>query len=196
MKKIILLVFTVSAINSCKKKESIAIKQIISDQIVTITPNLKKIDAKDSVSINIPTELEIETYDSSLESIDLYYVINQKNLMQISEFEMFINSDKNKPINNLKSYLSVEKPLRIILREKNHLISKNYARELLKKYSINQSLEHFKLCDTIKLISYKEFRKENPLFLSDLEKVGDTILITTRKKEEEIYKPKKIKIIW
>ncbi|WP_433778161.1 hypothetical protein [Flavobacterium anhuiense] len=196
MKKIILLVFTVSAINSCKKKESIAIKQIISDQIVTITPNLKKIDAKDSVSINIPTELEIETYDSSLESIDLYYVINQKNLMQISEFEMFINSDKNKPINNLKSYLSVEKPLRIILREKNHLISKNYARELLKKYSINQSLEHFKLGDTIKLISYKEFRKENPLFLSDLEKVGDTILITTRKKEEEIYKPKKIKIIW
>ncbi|AWK07104.1 hypothetical protein HYN56_23880 [Flavobacterium crocinum] len=193
MKKIILLAFTICAINSCKKKEPITIKQIISDQIVTITPNLKKIDAKDSVSINIPAEFEIETYDSSLESIDLYYVINQKNLMQISEFEMFIN---NKPINNLKFYLSVEKPLRIILREKNHLISKNYARELLKRYNINHSLEDFKLGDTIKLISYNQFRKENSFILNDLRKVGGTIIITTRKKGEEIYKPTKIKINW
>lgn len=196
MKKIILLAFTVCAIYSCRKKESITIKQIISDQIVTITPNLKKIDAKDSVSISIPIELEIKTYDSSLESIDLYYVINQKNLMQISEFEMFIHNDKNNPTNNLKSYLSVEKPLRIILREKNHLISKNYARELLKKYNINQSLEDFKLSDTIKLTSYNQFRKENSFILKDLRKVSDTIIITTRKKGEEIYKPTKIKINW
>jgi hypothetical protein len=193
MKKIILLAFTICTINSCKKKEYITIKQIVSDQIVTITPNLKKIDAKDSVSINIPAEFEIETYDSSLESINLYYVINQKNLMQISEFEMFISN--NKPINNLKFYLSVEKPLRIILREKNHLIS-NYARELLKRYNINKSLEDFKLGDTIKLVSYNQFRKENYFILNDLRKVGDTVIITTRKKGEEIYKPTKIKINW
>lgn len=42
MKKIILLAFTICTINSCKKKEYITIKQIVSDQIVTITPNLKK----------------------------------------------------------------------------------------------------------------------------------------------------------
>ncbi|WP_428229314.1 hypothetical protein [Flavobacterium sp.] len=196
MRKIIFLALIICTLNSCKRSEYINIKQIISDQIVTITPNLKKIDVKDSVSINIPIEFEIETYDSSLESIDLYYVINRKNLMQISEFEMFTNNDKNKPINSLKSYLSVEKPLRIILREKNHLISKNYARELLKKYNINHSLENLKLGDTIKLISYNQFRKENPLLLNELRKIGDTIIITTRKKGEEIYKPKKIKINW
>lgn len=196
MRKIIFLAAIICALNSCKKTENINIKQIISDQIVTISPSLKKIDVKDSISINIPIEFEIETYDSSLESIDLYYMINRKNLMQISEFDMFINNGKSKPINSLNSYLSVEKPLRIILREKNHLISKNYARELLKRYDINHSLENLKLVDTIKLVPYNQFRKENPLFLKELRKVGDTIIITTRKKDEEIYKHKKIKINW
>ncbi len=171
------------------------IKQISSNEMVTITPDFKNKTSKDSVSINIPVEFEIKT-NSSLESIDLYYVVNRKVLMQINEFEVFKKDNKTKPINNLKPYLSVEKPLRVILREENHLISKNQAQELLKKYHRIQSLENFKLGDTIEIEPYSQFRKNNPIFLNELRKIGDTLIITTRIKGEEIYKPKKIKINW
>ena len=193
-KPIFFLVLIIFSITSCKKKESIYLREIVSDEIVTITPNLKKTVNEDSVLINIPAEFEMQIYDSSLESIDLYYVIDKKTLMQISEFEMF--SKRNKPINGLEPYLSVEKPIRIILREKNHLISNNYAKELLERYNINKTLENFKLGDTIKLVSYNRFRKDNLFFINELRKIGDTIIITTRKKGEDIYKPKKIKINW
>ena len=195
MKKTIVLAAIFYFTNSCKEKERINIKEIISNEIVTITPDLKNSESKDSVSINIPVEFEIET-NSSLESVDLYYVINKKVLMQINEFEMFKKENKTKPINNLKPYLSIEKPLRIILREENHLISKYHAQELLKKYHIIQSLENFKLGDTIKIEPYSQFRKSNPIFLNELRKIGDTLIITTRIKDEEIYKSKKIKINW
>ena len=189
-KPIFFLVLIIFSITSCKKKESIYLREIVSDEIVTITPNLKKTVNEDSVLINIPAEFEMQIYDSSLESIDLYYVIDKKTLMQISEFEMFSKR------NSLEPYLSVEKPIRIILREKNHLISNNYAKELLERYNINKTLENFKLGDTIKLVSYNRFRKDNLFFINELRKIGDTIIITTRKKGEDIYKPKKIKINW
>ncbi len=193
-KKFIYLLIILSLI-SCKKEEPILIKQISSNEMVTITPDFKNKTSKDSVSINIPVEFEIKT-NSSLESIDLYYVVNRKVLMQINEFEVFKKDNKTKPINNLKPYLSVEKPLRVILREENHLISKNQAQELLKKYHRIQSLENFKLGDTIEIEPYSQFRKNNPIFLNELRKIGDTLIITTRIKGEEIYKPKKIKINW
>ncbi|KAF2082933.1 hypothetical protein [Flavobacterium sharifuzzamanii] len=180
-------------LTSCRSHENVSVEHIISDEIVTITraPNNKKLD---SVCLNVPLEFKLNI-SSDIKYLSIDNIIDNHYLSTPSDVVIY-DKLENKPIFDFKEYLTMNKPFTIIIRERNHLISKNYAIELLKKYNISNSIEHFKLGDTIKLVSYKEFRKENPLFLSDLEKVGDTILITTRKKEEEIYKPKKIKINW
>ncbi|KAF2079027.1 hypothetical protein [Flavobacterium sharifuzzamanii] len=197
MKKKIILVFMVFCIYSCNRKDSIFIKEIISDEMVTITPILKKGSSKDSVAIVIPMEFEIKTNNSSLKSIDFYVVINQKILMQITEYEIYDKKNKNKPINDLDAYLSSDKSFNIIIKEKKHLISVKDAMKILSKYKKdNKLLYNLKFGDTIKIEPYSQFRKNNPIFLNELRKIGDTLIITTRKKNEKIYIPKKNKINW
>lgn len=180
-------------LTSCRPHENVSVEHIISDEIVTITraPNNKNLD---SVCLNIPLEFKLNI-SSDIKYLSIDNIIDNHYLSIPSDVVIY-NKLENKPIFDFKEYLTMNKPFTIIIRERNHLISKNYARELLKRYNISNSLEHFKIDDTIKLVSYNQFRKENPFIVNDLRKVEDTIIITTRKKGEEIYKPKKIKISW
>jgi hypothetical protein len=178
---------------SCGHQENISVEHTISDEIVTITQSSNNKNS-DSVCLNIPLEFKLNI-PSNIEYFSIDNIINNHYLSIPSDVVIYNKQDK-KPIFDFKEYLTPTKPFNIIIREKNHLISKHYATELLKKYNINYSLENLKLGDTIKLVSYNQFRKENPLLLNEFRKIGDTIIITTRKKGEEIYKPKKIKINW
>ncbi|MBF7091750.1 hypothetical protein IUY40_09365 [Flavobacterium sp. ALJ2] len=194
MKKIIVLVCISCLINSCKNREPILIEEIDTDEIVTITYNEKKIHSKDSVDIHFPKEFKIVMNSKNIIALDIYYVINKKMLADVVDYE--ISDKKNtKPILTFESYLSSQNPINIIIKERNYLISKKDAEELLKRYNIKQSLDKLKFGDTIKLIPYNHFRNENNKIINDLKRVEDSIFFRVTLNKGEIF-VKREKINW
>ncbi|MBF7091738.1 hypothetical protein IUY40_09305 [Flavobacterium sp. ALJ2] len=181
---------------SCESKAPIEVKQIISDEMVTIQANFKKKYIKDSVFISIPTEFEITITSSKIREIDLSYIINKKRLFAgLSDYEIYNKQNKTKPIYSLNTYLSSDKPIHIIIKERNHLISILDAKDLLNKYNINESLNNLKYGDTIKIVPYNKFRKDNVNIIYDLRKTNDSIIFNIWKgsgKGETILVKKKI----
>ncbi|WP_433812087.1 hypothetical protein [Flavobacterium johnsoniae] len=172
MKKryLLLLVFIVS----CKNKKPILIEPIISNEIVTITSNEKKNSLKDSVDIHFPNEFNLSLQSRDIISLNIYYFINKKTLMNVTDYEILDKNNKN-VILSFEPYLSSKDPITIVINERNHLISKKKAKELLLKYNTSQKLENLKFGDTIKLVNYKRFRNENTSMINDLKKVEDSI---------------------
>lgn len=185
MKKIMFLGALLCLTNSCKNKEPISIEEINSDEMVTITHNQKK-QTGDSVDIHFPKEFKIVMNSDNIIDLSIYYFINKRTLMNITDYEISEKINK-KPILSFKSYLSSKKPIDIIIKERNHLISKNEAKELLKKYNINQSLDNLKFRDTIKLIPYNQFRKENNSTINDLKKINDSIFFRVTSNEGKVF---------
>lgn len=185
MKKIMFLGALLCLTNSCKNKEPISIEEINSDEMVTITHNPKK-QTGDSVDIHFPKEFKIVMNSDNIIDLSIYYFINKRTLMNITDYEISEKINK-KPILSFKSYLSSKKPIDIIIKERNHLISKNEAKELLKKYNINQSLDNLKFRDTIKLIPYNQFRKENNSTINDLKKINDSIFFRVTSNEGKVF---------
>ncbi|MBF7091748.1 hypothetical protein IUY40_09355 [Flavobacterium sp. ALJ2] len=185
MRKIIFLISISLLIISCKKKAPITIEQFTSNEMVTITNN-KKTQEKDSVDIHFPKEFKIIMNSNNLISINIYNFIDKVTLMNIVDYEI---SDKksNKPILTFKPYLSSNDPINIIIKERNHLISKNLAKELLKKYDVKQSLDNLKFGDTIKIIPYSRFRKENNSMINDLRKVDDSIFFRVTSNKGKVF---------
>ncbi len=180
-------------LTSCRHHEDISVEHIISDEVVTITraSNNKNLD---SVCLNIPLEFKLNIL-SDVKFLSIDCIINNHYLSIPSDVVIYNKQDK-KAIFDFKEYLTIKKPLNIIIRERNHLISIDDAEKLIKYKKENISVHNLKFGDTIKLETYSQFRKNNPIFLNEFEKVGDTLIIAIRKKKEDIYKPKKIKINW
>ncbi|MDR7371011.1 hypothetical protein [Flavobacterium aquidurense] len=177
---------------SCESKKPIVVKQTISNEIVTILPSLKNPLIKDSIVISIPTEFEITINSSKLIGLSLYYKINKKTLIDhIFDYQVYNKQNKTEPIYSFES-LSTDKPINIIIKERNHLISKKEGYELLKKYHIKRSIDNLKFGDTIKLAPYNEFRKKNNSIINDLKKINDSIFfrVTTGKEKPLIIKEK------
>lgn len=195
MKHIYVYTLILLTLASCTPKDAISIEHIISDEIVTITraPNNKILD---SVCLNIPLEFKLNI-PSNIKYLSIDYITNNHYLSIPSDVIIYNKQGIQKPILDFEEYLIEKKPFNIIIRERNHLISLDGAKKILSKYKkSSQSLDDLKFGDTIKIAPYNEFRKQNPLVLKELLKIGDTIIVTTRMKEKDTYKPKKIKINW
>lgn len=181
---------------SCNSSVPIDVKQIDSHEIVTILPNLKNPILKDSISLSIPIELEISIKSSKVSYITWNYIVNGKSLYDDTfDYQVYNSKNKTQPISNLDiTELSQnEKVIHIILKERNHLISKKDAEKLLKKYHITKSLDNLKFGDTIKLTTYDRFRIENKEIIMDFRKVNDSISFkVTRGEKYFFYLDKKI----
>ena len=196
MKKIFFYTITFFCLISCKEKDPVSLKEIISNEIVTITSNLKNPSVTDSVSIIIPMEFEIIINKSSLKFFNVDLFINKKYKIIVDDYEIYDLQNKTKPLSSFKSYLSSTKPFYILLKEKNHLISKNSAQELLEKYGVKKSLDNLKFGDTLSLISYNKFREDNFKILKELRRIEDKIRITTSCKGEDFFHSQDFKINW
>ncbi|MFH6950271.1 hypothetical protein ACHRV6_17385 [Flavobacterium sp. FlaQc-51] len=196
MKKIFFYSITFLCLISCKEKDPISLREIISNETVTITSNLKNSSVTDSVSIIIPMEFEIIINKSSLKFLKVDFFSNKKYRIIVDDYEIYDLQNKTKPILNFKSYLSSKKPFYILLKEKNHLISKKNAQELLEKYNIKKSLDNLKFGDTLNLISYNKFREDNIKILKELRRIEDKIRITTSCKGEDFFHSQDFKINW
>ncbi|MDR7371008.1 hypothetical protein [Flavobacterium aquidurense] len=192
MKNTFLYILVPLALVSCKHKEPIAVQQIASNEMVTILPNLKNPQIKDSIPISIPTEFKIMVNSSNLIDLDVFYLLDGKRLLDdFIDYQVYNKKNKRKPIHTLKPYLSSDKPINIIIKERNHLISKKDANELLKKYDINLSLNNLKFGDTIKLTTYNKFRIDNKQLINGFNKISDSIIfVVWSKGGKTIYKKK------
>ncbi|GEM_PF-513367 len=175
---------------SCQTKEPIEVKQIDSKEMVTILPSLKNPLIKDSLSLSIPIELEIHINSSKVSYITWNYIVNGKSLYDDTfDYQVYNKQNKTHPISNLNANdLSHSgKIINIILKERNHLISKKDASELLKKYHINKSLDNLKFGDTIKLTTYDKFKKENKEIIKNIAKINDSISFKVTRGEKYFF---------
>ncbi|MCV9932751.1 hypothetical protein OIU80_10695 [Flavobacterium sp. LS1R47] len=182
MKKILIYFVTNLLLISCQSKDPILVKQIISNEMVTIKPDYQNLLTKDSVPITIPIEFEITQNSSNLKSFDLYFIlINNKRLLDdISDYQVYGIQNKTKSIyfSVDSEQLSSQKTFKIIVKIRRQMISRKDAEELLKKYNINQSLDYLKPKDTIKLTTSNRFRKENSSIINNLNKINDSIVFS------------------
>jgi len=174
MKHIYILIFLLLV--SCETKNPIEITQMQSKEMVTILPNLKNPLIKDSIPISIPSEFEIKI-NSPIHYINWFYHLDGKNLTDDSfDYQVYNKNNKNKPIHQLDFNEPFnENRITIVIKERNHLISKKDAQELLTKYNINRSLDNLKFRDTIKLTTYDKFRKDNKSMINNFNKIKDSI---------------------
>ncbi|AWK06587.1 hypothetical protein HYN56_21085 [Flavobacterium crocinum] len=197
MRHIYIIIVICISFFSCKPKKTIEINQITSKEIVTIENNyMDKNKIKDSFRISIPTEYEIRI-NSFVHYITWFYKVNNKTLNPSRiDYQVYDKRDLTKEILELNFDKSFNnESIGIIVKERNHLISKKDAQQLLKKYSINKSLDSLKSNDTIKLVSYDKFRKENKMFIQELNKISDSIHFTAMKKDGSFFYVSK-KINW
>jgi len=165
-------------------------------EFVTIEDNyMNRNVIKDSFRITIPTEYEIKI-NSKIHDITWYYSVDHKTLNPNHiDYQVYDKRNLKREILELNFENSFKEKVTIIIKERNHLISKKDAQQLLKKYNIHKSLDSLKSDDTIKLVSYDKFRKENKMFIQELNKISDSIHFTTMKKNGSFFYVSK-KINW
>jgi len=198
MNKKLIYLLIILLLMSCKKEESILIKQISTNEMATINLDHQYVETKDSFCLTIPVEFEIIQKNPDLKSIHLYYIkINNRRLLDdISDYQVYDKQNKRTPIyfSLNKNQLSSQQIFKIIVKIRTQMISKKDAQELLKKYSINQPIETLKLNDTIKLKSVSEFKKENKNIIDSFRKINDSIVFVYSNGQEN--KSIKQKINW
>lgn len=190
--RIIILFLAFVTIYSCKNQESgLIFKQNISNEFVYITPDMYS-ESRDSLKIDIPLEFYIKNNsNTNYDFVETTFFIDKK-YVYLGNYE---NTDKNtKEIRGEDWEIPKGKDNTITSRIEQLYIDMEDAKKIFKKYAVNKDIENFR--DSAKIVSYKEFRKDFPEIIKKMEKVPDTIQITTRDNGKKNYESKKFKISW
>lgn len=181
---------------ACEAKSPIEVTQVGSNEIVTFEDNyLDRNTQKDSVRMSIPIEFKFKI-KSSIKHINWIYIVNNKILdKDYFDYEVYNKEIKTKQIRQLDFNEVSGNLITIILKERNHLISRNDAIKLLKKYNINKSVDNLRKNDTIKVIPYDKFRKDNIDIINDFKKINDSIKFKIMRKDGKFFYVNK-KINW
>lgn len=178
---------------SCKTQEKeVFLKQHISDDWVYITPDIYA-ENRDSLKIDIPLDFLIKNNSNkNYDYVETTFFIDKKyvslgDFRNINKITKEVKYDEDWKLPSGKSE-------EIISRIKTLYINLDDAKEIFKKYSINKDPEKFR--DSAKLVSYKQFRKDFPNVIKELERIPDSIEITTSNKEEKFFRSKRFKINW
>lgn len=192
-KRIIILFLIFITIYSCKNQESgLIFKQNISNEFVYIIPDMYS-QSRDSLKIDIPLEFYIKNNsNTNYDYVETTFFID-KQYISLGDFK---NIDKNtKEVKYDEDWeIPKGKDNTITSRVEKLYIDMEDAKKVFKKYALNKDIENFR--DSAKIVSYKEFRKDFPEIIKKMEKVPDTIQITTRDNGKKNYESKKFKISW
>lgn len=192
IKRIVILFIIFITIYSCKNQESgLIFKQNISNEFVYITPDMYS-ESRDSLKIDIPLEFYIKNNsNTNYDFVGTKFFIN-KEYISLGDYE---NIDKNTKEAKREDWeISKGEDNTITSRIEKLYIDMDDAKKIFKKYAVNKDIENFR--DSAKIVSYKEFRKDFPEIIKKMEKVPDTIQITTRDNGKKNYESKKFKISW
>lgn len=173
-KKIVLIICLIFTF-SCNREKKIIIKQNESSEYISIYNNSKSIE-KDSISLDVPIEFTLNINKlSNLKSVIIHYFFDNKHLYQIDDYKIYDKKSK-KIIYAIEELKKEDFPNQILIRNSNYLVSKKEAENLLRKYKIKKSINDLKLGDTLKLVPYSQFKKENRNIINDLKKIDDSII--------------------
>lgn len=192
IKRIVILFIIFITIYSCKNQESgLIFKQNISNEFVYITPDMYS-ESRDSLKIDIPLEFYIKNNsNTNYDFVGTKFFIN-KEYISLGDYE---NIDKNTKEAKREDWeISKGEDNTITSRVEKLYIDMEDAKRVFKKYAVNKDIVNFR--DSAKIVSYKEFRKDFPEIIKKMEKVPDTIQITTRDNGKKNYESKKFKISW
>ena len=179
---------------SCKSNSNntVTILQKTSTNDLYIRPDIYS-PTRDSLKLEIPIEIIIyNKTNKDFDFIDFDFIYNKKYISTGDDFYFTTTNGTWKQRDELK--LKSNDSIRLFLRTRVSYIDKDDAVKVLKRYSIERNLETFR--DSIIVASYKNFRKDFPDIIKKMEKVPDSIGITTSNKEEKLFKSKRFKINW
>ncbi len=179
---------------SCKSNSNntVTILQKTSTNDLYIRPDIYS-PTRDSLKLEIPIEIIIyNKTNKDFDFIDFDFIYNKKYISTGDDFYFTTTNGTWKQRDKLK--LKSNDSIRLFLRTRVSYIDKDDAVKVLKRYSIERNLETFR--DSIIVASYKNFRKDFPDIIKKMEKVPDSIGITTSNKEEKLFKSKRFKINW
>ncbi len=169
-----IFLFCLIFILSCNERKDIAIKQKESNEVVLMYVKLRN-NKKDSISLDLPIEFSLNINKlSNLRSVMIHYFLNSRHLYQLDDYNIYDKKSK-KIIYAIQELRKENFPDQILIRGGNNLISKKEAESLFKKYKINKSINNLKFGDTIKLVPYNQFKKENNNIINELKKIDDSI---------------------
>lgn len=175
MKNILILIISVFCIISCAFDKQISIKQNPSDEIVFIYKSFKN-SKSDSINLDFPVEFVLNINElSNFKSFNIHYYSDNKYLQEIIEYRMY-DKESKKEIYAIEELKKENFPNQILIRGGNHLISKKETENLFKKYKIKKSIKDLRFGDTIRLIPYSQFKKDNSNIINDLKKIDDSIV--------------------
>jgi hypothetical protein len=160
-------------LSGCAEKKYF--KEMVSNDRVFIVKEI--ISTKEYLIVNIP--LEFKLYLNSYNEIDVvfYFEIDNNRISKGKDY-LIINKINNKLIWGLKSRHDFNYPDSININYFYKLSDKN-VEELIKKYNPKRSLAELKTNkDTIHLVSYAQFRKDNPKFLKEMRKKTDSLQLS------------------
>ena len=166
----IIIFFIISA---CQSKDNTILKPLISTENVFIKNDKY---SKDSLILDIPIEYRIINNSSKdIDKLTIYITHNGSILRDLDDFIVF---DKNQyhfdKILNLKNVIKPKNHLDIIIRTNYIYIQKKEASKIFSKYKIDENL--IKIKNSVKIIGFDKFRKENPQIMNRLISYHDSII--------------------
>lgn len=197
MKKIILLISTTLfslCFTNCKEKTYF--KEIVSEKNVSIAMAEFPIDKEDLV-INIPFEFNLYFNNfPNIRSVNIYHQKDNRLCSEVDDYLIY-DSQTNKVIFTFDDFQYPNYPERIYIIERKMKISKEEAQKLIERYNPKSSIRNIKSTkDTIRLISYKKFREDNPKFIEELRRIPDSIKFVIRNKKMKKAIQIEAKINW
>lgn len=197
MKKIILLISTTLfslCFTNCKEKTYF--KEIVSEKNVSIAMAEFPIDKEDLV-INIPFEFNLYFNNfPNIRSVNIYHQKDNRLCSEVDDYLIY-DSQTNKVLFTFDDFQYPNYPERIYIIERKMKISKEEAQKLIERYNPKSSIRNIKSTkDTIRLISYKKFREDNPKFIEELRRIPDSIKFVIRNKKMKKAIQIEAKINW
>lgn len=173
MKRITFLSCVLFLYISCAEKKYL--KEVISNERVSIT--LKQTYEETYYNLNIPIEFELNLNNEKIISAVPYFEIDDKRGFGGDQY--YIDKKDNKKMFSLDNYKPYNYPTNIYVIDEKRKISKEDVIKLIKKYNPTKTIDALKTKnDTIYLVAYSQYRKDNLEFLQEMRKQPDSLILS------------------
>lgn len=190
--KNLVLSFLVVLLTSCNTSNYTNILQTVSSNAVIIRPDIYS-PTRDSLKIEIPLEFTIiNNTDRDFDFLTLGLLYNNNIIPVMDDFD--ITDGQNNGLSRFDLKIKKSDSLHFISYSKISYITASDAKKIFKNYSINNDVGKFR--DSVKLVPYNQFRKDFPEVIKELERIPDSLEITTSNKTDKTFTSQRIKINW
>ncbi|OYU78973.1 MAG: hypothetical protein CFE23_16205 [Flavobacterium sp. BFFFF1] len=174
MKTISLVISVLFLATGCAEKKYFT--EVVSDKVITIS--MREAYNEKYLTLNIPVGFSLNLNHSEIKDVRLYWVLNNKQLADVEDY-VVMNAENDRIIYAIEDKEYPNYPKSIYLLNRRNKISKEDALALIKKYNPTATLESIKSRkDTIKLVSYALYRKDNPEFLKEMRRLPDSLIFS------------------